>query len=89
MHTTPAIESKLAALPARPGVYILKDAAGEPIYVGKAKSLRDRVRSYFRDDPSAHHKPVEMRRRSTTRTVPTFRLMQLDRVATTRAMFMK
>jgi excinuclease ABC subunit C len=63
MNTTPEIESKLAALPARPGVYILKDAADEPIYVGKAKSLRDRVRSYFRDDPSAHHKPVEMTRR--------------------------
>lgn len=62
MPTTPAIEEKLAALPAEPGVYILEDADGKPIYVGKAKSLRDRVRSYFRDD-SSHHKTPEMTRK--------------------------
>ena len=33
--------------PDKPGVYIMKDAAGETIYVGKARSLRNRVRSYF------------------------------------------
>ncbi len=33
--------------PDRPGVYIMKDGAGETIYVGKARSLRHRVRSYF------------------------------------------
>jgi len=33
--------------PDRPGVYIMKDSAGETIYVGKARSLRNRVRSYF------------------------------------------
>jgi excinuclease ABC subunit C len=63
MPTSPTIEEKLAALPAEPGVYILEDARGKPIYVGKAKSLRDRVRSYFRNDPSSHHKPAEMIRR--------------------------
>jgi excinuclease ABC subunit C len=57
------IEEKLAALPARPGVYIFRDAKGKPIYVGKARSLRDRVRSYFRPDPSSHHKPDEMVRK--------------------------
>ncbi len=36
-------------LPARPGVYLFKDDAGHPIYVGKAKSLRHRVRSYFQE----------------------------------------
>ena len=36
-------------LPTQPGVYIFKDAGGRPIYVGKAKSLRHRVRSYFQD----------------------------------------
>lgn len=56
------IEEKLAALPTEPGVYILKNAGGQPIYVGKAKSLRDRVRSYFRPDPGAGHKPPEMYR---------------------------
>lgn len=38
---------KAKALPAKPGVYLFKDADGTIIYVGKAVSLRDRVRSYF------------------------------------------
>ncbi len=63
MKASLAIEEKLAALPAAVGVYILKNARGRPIYVGKAKSLRDRVRSYFRDDATSHHKPPEMYRR--------------------------
>ncbi|MGH9470674.1 MAG: GIY-YIG nuclease family protein, partial [Terriglobia bacterium] len=37
------------SLPDRPGVYLFKDSRGQPIYVGKAKSLRHRVRSYFQD----------------------------------------
>ncbi len=41
-------EAKLASLAARPGVYLLKDRKGKVIYVGKAKSLRARVRTYFR-----------------------------------------
>jgi excinuclease ABC subunit C len=41
---------QLAALPDRPGVYLWKDAAGEILYVGKAKSLRARVPSYFSPD---------------------------------------
>jgi excinuclease ABC subunit C len=38
---------QLAALPDRPGVYLWKDAAGEIVYVGKAKSLRSRVPGYL------------------------------------------
>ena len=45
----------LDRLPQRPGVYIYRSAAGEPIYIGKAKSLRQRVRSYFQ--ASAQHPP--------------------------------
>jgi excinuclease ABC subunit C len=45
----------LERLPLRPGVYIYKSASGDPIYIGKAKSLRQRVRSYFQ--PSAQHPP--------------------------------
>jgi excinuclease ABC subunit C len=41
------LEAKLKALPAKPGVYLFRDRAGEVLYVGKAKSLRPRVRSYF------------------------------------------
>jgi excinuclease ABC subunit C len=42
------LAAKLTALPADPGVYLLKDRAGKVIYVGKAQSLRARVQSYFR-----------------------------------------
>src|SRR5438552_8826524 len=40
---------KIRTLPMQPGVYLYKNAAGEVIYVGKAKSLRARVRSYFQE----------------------------------------
>ena len=43
-----AAKKHLAAnLPASPGVYIFKDAKGEPLYVGTSKNLRARVRTYF------------------------------------------
>jgi excinuclease ABC subunit C len=52
--TTPALpdalQRKLDTLPDGPGVYIWRDAAGEVLYVGKAKRLRSRVRSYFATD---------------------------------------
>jgi excinuclease ABC subunit C len=41
------IEAQLKRLPAKPGVYLFRDGAGDVLYVGKAKSLRPRVRSYF------------------------------------------
>ncbi|MEN9800050.1 MAG: hypothetical protein RL653_3747 [Pseudomonadota bacterium] len=41
------LEEKLSRLSAEPGVYLMKDRAGEVIYVGKAVNLRNRVRSYF------------------------------------------
>ena len=47
------LEPRLKALPTKPGVYIFKDAKGQVIYVGKAKSLRPRVRSYFQANPDA------------------------------------
>ncbi len=40
---------KAGDLPGRPGVYQFRDAEGRPLYIGKARSLRDRVRSYFQD----------------------------------------
>jgi excinuclease ABC subunit C len=44
---SPRVESQLRSLPAKPGVYLFRDADGEVLYVGKAKTLRSRVRSYF------------------------------------------
>lgn len=41
------LEEKLKLLPTNPGVYIMKDADGVVIYVGKAKNLKNRVRQYF------------------------------------------
>jgi excinuclease ABC subunit C len=43
-----SLEDKLAAVPAGPGVYLLKDRAAKVIYVGKAANLRGRVRTYLR-----------------------------------------
>jgi excinuclease ABC subunit C len=43
------LHDQLRLLPDRPGCYLFKDPAGRPIYVGKADSLKTRVRSYFQE----------------------------------------
>ena len=50
------LRDKAGQLPLAPGVYLYKDAGGRVIYVGKAKSLRLRVRSYFSEDKLADAK---------------------------------
>lgn len=54
-----ALANTLATLPDRPGVYVMKDGAGRVLYVGKASSLRSRVRQYFQaghaDSPRIRH----------------------------------
>jgi excinuclease ABC subunit C len=55
MEVSPELEPLLDALPNKPGCYLMKNAAGKVIYVGKAINLRNRVRSYFHD--SAQHDP--------------------------------
>ncbi len=52
MHTHPSAQKLglTAKLPRSPGVYIFRDRAGRPLYVGKATNLRSRVRSYFSGD---------------------------------------
>src|SRR6516164_3489536 len=51
------LKEQIARLPEQPGVYIYSNAAGETIYVGKARALRDRVRNYLgadRSDPKTN-----------------------------------
>ncbi|MDB4989488.1 MAG: Excinuclease subunit, partial [Myxococcaceae bacterium] len=48
----PELEDKLDNLPVSPGVYLFKDKTGGVLYVGKARSLRSRVRSYFQESNS-------------------------------------
>jgi excinuclease ABC subunit C len=53
---------KIRALPAQPGVYLYKNAEGEVIYVGKAKNLRSRVRSYLLEASQANAKTGSLMR---------------------------
>jgi excinuclease ABC subunit C len=57
------LDRKLNTLPTRPGVYFFKDAQAEILYIGKAKSLRSRVRSHFAVDGATSLKNREMLRR--------------------------
>ena len=56
VRLNPNLSEKAEALPIGPGVYVFKDETGQPVYVGKAKSLRARVRSYFQESRSADDK---------------------------------
>jgi excinuclease ABC subunit C len=58
-----SLESKLKHLPTRPGVYLFKDGEGVILYVGKANSLRARVRSYFQSTGGHSLKTRELVRR--------------------------
>lgn len=49
MVSNDKIEKALAVLPAKPGVYLMRDITGRVLYVGKAKNLNNRVHSYFRN----------------------------------------
>ena len=52
LDRSPTLARKLGDLPIRPGVYLYRDEAGNLLYVGKAKVLRNRVKSYFQNK---HH----------------------------------
>ena len=62
MTVMEALQRKLETLPDGPGVYLWKDAQGQVLYVGKAKRLSSRVRSYFANDPVASPKHILLRR---------------------------
>ena len=52
------LKDRIARLPEQPGVYLYFNLAGETIYVGKARALRDRVRSYL---GAARHRSEDRR----------------------------
>jgi len=56
------LQEKIRTLPTRPGVYLYKNADGEVIYVGKAKNLRARVRSYLMEAAQANAKTGSLMR---------------------------
>ena len=60
------LAEKLERLPDRPGVYLYKDAKAQVIYVGKAASLRSRVRSYFQESRARDAKTDALVARSPT-----------------------
>src|SRR5215813_12225340 len=60
MSMNPTLEAKLKRIPPGPGVYLYKDASAQTIYVGKAKSLRNRVRTYFQQSRDLDERKDQM-----------------------------
>jgi excinuclease ABC subunit C len=71
--TPPNFSSRLRALAAAPGVYLMRDARGNVIYVGKAMRLRDRVRSYFQSTRHSDAKTREL-----VRQIADFEVIRTD-----------
>ncbi len=62
--TLPDLDKKLKSLPATPGCYLFRDKRQKVLYVGKAKSLRARVRSYFQESSSDTRAFIPLLRRN-------------------------
>ncbi|WP_159943727.1 MULTISPECIES: excinuclease ABC subunit UvrC [unclassified Nocardiopsis] len=60
MAATPHLRPAPGSIPTEPGVYRFRDASGHVIYVGKAKNLRSRLSSYFRDFAGLHPRTQQM-----------------------------
>src|SRR5215831_16560613 len=56
----PTVEAKLRQIPPGPGVYLYRDGSGQTIYVGKAKSLKSRVRTYFQESADLDQRKDQM-----------------------------
>ena len=57
----PELSEKLKHLPDSPGVYILKASDGKILYIGKAKSLKKRIRAYFTDSKDIKTRHLQAR----------------------------
>lgn len=60
LSTNKHIERRLAELPALPGVYIMKNSQNKIIYIGKAKILKNRVKSYFDESDHSGHRAATL-----------------------------
>jgi len=56
-------QDKVKQVPTKPGVYFFKNDTGDIIYIGKAKHLRNRVRSYFQNSKNQSAKNISMIKR--------------------------
>jgi excinuclease ABC subunit C len=65
MQISDELKAQISAVPAKPGCYLMKDTVGRVIYVGKAKNLRNRVRSYFHSSRDENRKVAELVRNVT------------------------
>jgi excinuclease ABC subunit C len=63
MEASEEIQALLGAVPSKPGCYLMKNAVGDVIYVGKAVNLRSRVRSYFHANAQENLKTRQLVRR--------------------------
>ncbi|UCH60439.1 MAG: excinuclease ABC subunit UvrC [Anaerolineales bacterium] len=63
MEISAKIEALLSALPPKPGCYLMKNADGKVIYVGKAVNLRNRVRSYYHKSANNHPRTIQLVRK--------------------------
>ena len=78
---TPELKATLANLPDRPGVYLMKDARGTVLYVGKAQSLRSRVRSYWQKQSTGGRRGEVHRIREVIDKVVDLEVTEVDSVS--------
>jgi excinuclease ABC subunit C len=67
-----SLNDKLSGTPNDPGVYLMKDAEGKVIYVGKAKNLKKRLSSYFKQSGQKESRQIDLKTRVLVKKVSSF-----------------